>query len=241
MNVRSELLEIIKENESLINNEEFDKLYYEVSKHRNLVPSELTQLLYKAGINPLEHMKYIPKHFLSFSKIKEFNIPKNIEDISDNAFWGCISLTSIIIPDSVVSMGSTVFGSCKSLKDVKLPDSLQHIGEGTFSHCDNLSNINISKNLTHLPDHLFLFCSSLTEIDISNIETIGQAVFSGCDNLKTIKLGINLKSINLWAIPNEVESIYYAGTVEEWKKVDKRYMLNKIVHCKDGDVNFVAI
>ena len=241
MDIKPEILRIIKENESLINNEEFEELYNKILKSHNLVSNDLTYLFYKAGINPLDSMKFVPKDFLAFSEIKNFSIPKNIKEIKDYAFWSCKFLESIIIPNSVLYIGSNVFGMCSNLKNIKLPDSLQSIGRSTFLKCDNLSNINIPKNITHLPDLLFLSCLSLTNIDISNVETIGQSVFAGCDNLKHIELGTNLKLIDLWAIPDEVKNIYYAGTIKEWKKVEKKCTLDKVVHCKDGDTSFQNI
>ena len=63
-------------------------------------------------------------------------------EIWNQAFLGCISLTSITIPDNVTSIGLGAFSQCSSLVSITIPSSVTSIGEAAFDYCDNLTTIN---------------------------------------------------------------------------------------------------
>ena len=71
-----------------------------------------------------------PKYFHG-----EYEIPNSVTSIGDSAFWGCSSLTSIIIPNSVTRIGGGAFGNCDSLTSVTIPNSVTSIGAYAFSDC----------------------------------------------------------------------------------------------------------
>jgi hypothetical protein len=43
-------------------------------------------------------------------------IPGSVTGIGDSAFWGCKSLTKVVIPSSVISIGFQAFAFCKKVK-----------------------------------------------------------------------------------------------------------------------------
>ena len=75
----------------------------------------------------------------------DIRIPETINGvkvavISDCAFEGCESLTSVIIPEnSVYSIGDEAFKNCDSLTSVTIPDSVASIGDRVFEGCDSLT------------------------------------------------------------------------------------------------------
>ena len=62
--------------------------------------------------------------------------------ISKGAFWGCSSLTSVIIPKGVTSIEDNTFSGCNSLTSIEIPDTVTSIGEEAFYYCDSLTTIN---------------------------------------------------------------------------------------------------
>jgi hypothetical protein len=63
-------------------------------------------------------------------------LPDGVTSISERAFDGCSSLTSITISDSVTSIGIGAFINCKSLTTITIPDSVTSIGEQAFQYCE---------------------------------------------------------------------------------------------------------
>jgi len=58
-------------------------------------------------------------------------IPDSVTRIVHCAFYGCSSLTSVMIPDSVTYIGYGAFAGCSSLISIVIPDSVTYIGPGT--------------------------------------------------------------------------------------------------------------
>ena len=69
-----------------------------------------------------------------------------VTGISDSAFSGCESLTSIEIPKSVKSIGEYGFLVCKNLKSIVIPESVTSIKETAFLGCSNLRKIVVNEN-----------------------------------------------------------------------------------------------
>ena len=68
-------------------------------------------------------------------------IPNNVIIIEDSAFYGCESLTAIIIGNRITSIEDFAFDGCKKLTSIIIPDSVTSIGEYAFSDCESLSTI----------------------------------------------------------------------------------------------------
>ena len=67
----------------------------------------------------------------------------------DYAFYGCGSLTSVVIGDSVASIGSSAFYNCSSLTSIVIPNSVTSIGDYAFCNCYRLVEvINKSSHIT---------------------------------------------------------------------------------------------
>ena len=107
--------------------------------------------------------------------------------ISNYAFTGCTSLTSINIPDSVTSIGGGAFSDCTSLTSINIPDGVTSIGDSAFDGCSSLTSINIPDGETSIGWRTFCGCSSLTSINIPNsVTSIGDDAFSDCSNLSDV-------------------------------------------------------
>ena len=116
------------------------------------------------------------------------------------AFYGCSSLTSIIIPSSVTSIGQSAFNRCPNLKTVTFEAGSQvtSIGETAFTYCLDLTSINIPERVTSIGESAFYNCTSLINVTIpSSVTTIGTYVFAYCSSLQTVTFeeGSQLTSI----------------------------------------------
>ena len=71
---------------------------------------------------------------------------KPVTSIWDQAFYDCISLTSVTIGNSLTSIGNQAFYACGSLTSITIPDSVTSIGDGAFDNCSRLKYITVEGN-----------------------------------------------------------------------------------------------
>ena len=100
-------------------------------------------------------------------------IPTNINgltvtNIGQQAFYGCTSLSSIIIPNSVTSIGQEAFMKCTNLAYVTLSNGVASIGDYAFGMCFILTNITIPSSVTNIGTLVFLDCFSLPAIIVDS-------------------------------------------------------------------------
>ena len=148
--------------------------------------------------------------------LSEIVIPENIDGvkitiISEDAFSGCRSLTSITLPFIGASRDGTsntyfgyIFGaSSYSENSSYVPSSLKKViitgGESisnyAFYNCTSLETVTIEEGsvLTSIGDYAFCGCTSLESIEIpNNVTSIGNDAFDDCNSL-TYNVKENLK------------------------------------------------
>jgi hypothetical protein len=89
------------------------------------------------------------------------------------AFYGCQSLTNLIIGNSVTNIGvggldTVAFEYCTSLISVTIGTNVTSIGGAAFESCRALVNITIPDSVTSIGDHAFGACYALTNISIGS-------------------------------------------------------------------------
>lgn len=130
----------------LIENDDLVSLYdkmLEVASSEDYpeLTSQMTQVLYAAGIDPLHYLNDIPTFFLTQSDIENLDIPNHIEVIGDYAFSDCLKLTSVKIGKSVNDICEYAFAGCMRLKSIDIPDSVDIIEDTAFEGCISLKEI----------------------------------------------------------------------------------------------------
>ncbi len=112
-----------------------------------------------------------------------YSIKEGVRIICNNAFWGCRSLTDIVIPDSVTSIGDKAFFHCESLTSFVIPNGVTRIGNGAFLGCSSLKEVAIPDSVTSIGDGAFASCRSLSNIVIHDgVTSIGDGAFWGCSS-----------------------------------------------------------
>ncbi|MBE6558972.1 MAG: hypothetical protein E7661_08225 [Ruminococcaceae bacterium] len=134
--------------------------------------------------------------FYGCSSLTSIVIPDGVTNISNSAFRGCHSLTSIVIPDSVTTVDDYAFEDCRELSNIIFGENshLKNIGKYVFSGCINLTLINVPSHVTIIDDCAFFNCSSLQSVGIadnSQLTSIGSSAFYNCRRLTSIKFGEN--------------------------------------------------
>jgi len=133
--------------------------------------------------------------FLGCVYLTSITIPESVTSIGQQAFSGCSSLTNVIIPNSVNSIGSYAFYNCTSLASLNIPNGVTSIGQQAFYN-SSLTSVTIPSSITSIGNQAFSGCSRLTSVTIpSSVTSIGQQAFSGCSSLTNVTIPSSVTSI----------------------------------------------
>ena len=87
-----------------------------------------------------------------------------VTSIGNNAFEGCVDMTSVTLPNSLTNIGNGAFWECSSLKSVYIPEGVTTIGEGAFHNCFSLVSVFIPSSVTSIGSSAFSKCNNLTRV-----------------------------------------------------------------------------
>ena len=138
------------------------------------------------------------------------SIPEDAVKIGDDAFSGCVGLTSITIPESVSSIGSCAFLNCSGLTSITIPNRVTYIGGAVFSGCSGLSSIIVEKDNTRYDSrndcnaiidkkNNTLLSGCMNTVIPEDVVKIGNTAFSGCCGLTSLDIPNSITSIESYA------------------------------------------
>ena len=113
--------------------------------------------------------------------------------------WKAGIVKKVVIKDGVLSIPDHAFNAHTGITEITIPASVTDIGVGAFFRCTGISEI-------HIPE---------------GVQTIFNETFYGCSNLKTLYFPISLtKVIGFATTESGLTDVYYAGTEDDWKKIE---------------------
>ena len=149
-----------------------------------------------------EEVKTIGSHaFRNFTKLKEVVLTPRIRSIGAYAFYGCSSLTNLVLYEGT-SIGNNAFAKCYALnsfaynsgnskKSARVADTGNNLGTAigaqAFADCTNLQSVEIPSSITDIGESAFEGCTGLQSVTIdANTDRLNDTVFFNCENLKEV-------------------------------------------------------
>ena len=222
MYIHAALKEWLENKIEYLDDNNFEALYKDMSYPDILSKGHLTDALFTVGINPLDHMSYVPTNFMNNSQeIFQLVLPKHIEHIRRTAF------------------------SWSQLKEIIINDNCKHINDGAFVYCDWLQQIHFDKTsqLEEIGDSCFDACVSLKRITLpDSLKLIKTNAFGRTSSLEYCSIG-NHTSIEEGAFVNsKLKTLWFRGTMYEYRTLPKSpsclYHSNiERIICNDGVIN----
>ncbi len=159
--------------------------------------------------------------YLNGELVEKVEFEKGTESIGNYVFYGCNSITEVIIPDSVETIGEYAFNCCYSLETIKIGTGIKEIGDCAFedtSYWNNRSNwknnvlylgnvllkaqsniygtCQIQEGTTIILNRAFEYCQSLTGVVFpESLEIIGDNAFNNCNRLTVADIPKNVTYI----------------------------------------------
>lgn len=147
------------------------------------------------------------------SEVRAVVLPRNLSELSKNAFAFCGNLESFEI-DHHNEHFTTIEGVLHT-KDRKqllrfpsgyqgvnyiIEDTVTHIADGAFCATANLETITLTSNLKSIGSRAFEYCTKLSSLVLpSSVEIIGERAFQYCDHLFSIMLPRSIQEIGDYA------------------------------------------
>ena len=137
-------------------------------------------------------------------------LPTSVKTIGDNAFDGCVNLTSVtqvgssddaVFPASVTSIGKFAFEGCGKLNmTFGEAKALTTIGDNAFEGCISLQHVEFATGsaLYYIGKEAFME-SGVSVVDLAGTQVteIGFSAFEGCASLAKLTLPETIEIINI--------------------------------------------
>ncbi|EAX90622.1 surface antigen BspA-like [Trichomonas vaginalis G3] len=140
---------------------------------------------------PLSVCKFGKNSFNGCKLLQTVFFGDNLSMISDNCFENCISLRTISFVDISVSanISQYAFSGCSSLSSVTLKKGILSLDMFCFSGCTSLNKINIPSTVVFIGTNAFQNTNieTITFSPDSHMRVLNQYVFSGCNTLRNIE------------------------------------------------------
>lgn len=156
--------------------------------------------------------------FYDCTDLKTINIPSTVSSInlSDNDFYGCVSLKAFIVSSDnpyYSSAGGVLFNKAKTIiyrypqaksGAYTVPSTVKTIGEYAFYGCESLTSASLPNSITSICDAAFYGCKALTSINIpTSLTELGSGVFYGDYSLSSeIMIPSGVRRISEFAFYN---------------------------------------
>ena len=144
--------------------------------------------------------KFKTKMLFAVKTLREYAIPSSVSEISDNAFYNCRHLKTLVLPLRLKSVYAFHFSSCDSLYSISIDEKNPYLcSDGSVLYnkdkselvfvCHTVRKMSIPSSVTQIGDYAFYKCTDFSSLKLpSGVHWIGSYAFAGCKSLTSVTL-----------------------------------------------------
>lgn len=154
-----------------------------------------------------DDVEQINEYAFNYTDIKRLIVPKNINEIPDEAFLGCSNMEYAELNSKKI--GYCAFEGCSKLAEVYIKDQIKETEYSSFTGCTSLKKVRI--------DNIASWCNINFKDVKSNPLFYAKSLAIGTNDIKDLQIPEGIKRINPYSftngdfehinIPNSVDSI----------------------------------
>lgn len=154
-----------------------------------------------------DDVEQINEYAFNYTDIKRLIVPKNINEIPDEAFLGCSNMEYAELNSKKI--GYCAFEGCSKLAEVYIKDQIKETEYSSFIGCTSLKKVRI--------DDIASWCNINFKSEDSNPLFYAKSLAIGTNDIKDLQIPEGIKRINPYSfingdfehinIPNSVDSI----------------------------------
>ena len=181
--------------------------------------------------------------FYGCASVTKIDFGNTVASIGSSAFEGCSQISDVVLPDSVVSIGDSAFKNCSQLKNFNIGSGLKNVGRHAFDNChEYLYHEGYQGKYVGGGENIFQILIEFidkswweTHYIIDKTKIIASGTYDQSYYLTAVMFPESVVAISdeAFADCQSLESIYYAGTAENWKNVaigtGNDYLINATV------------
>ena len=134
------------------------------------------------------------------TSLTEFRIPNSLQNLGQDAFAKCTSLTTFIVSfecENYCAIDGALYSKDASVlmvwpqgrTDVNISETTETIGFSSFGEFKNLGNVALPNSVKRIESFAFNNCENLEEVKLSDsLGFLGQGSFYSCSSLESIEL-----------------------------------------------------
>lgn len=207
---------------------------------------EVPKILYDSNNVPYDVVA-IYKGGFRYCDFSSISLPKEIQEIGEEAFAYCLKLTSFTLPYNCSAISPSMLMDCRELetffyqtesgKTTTGNSIVKQVGDHAFINCVKLKAFNCPSSLVYVGDSAFNNCKKITTIffpktdetnpaDVPEEEriTLGNYAFAQCELLTMVYF-----DVNMWKVGQHVFNrcnkqklnINYTGSVDDFEDPSK--------------------
>lgn len=160
------------------------------------------------------------KLFIQGKELIDVGFPDEISEIKNYAFFGCTSITNVVMQENINRVGEQSFSECVNLREVTMFGEIETISDGAFEYCTSLIGIHLPPvGMFKIGSRAFAHCKKLRHIVVpQTVEQINKFAFYRCDELEEINLPASLAAIGDSAFGDcrQLSTVIFEGNLERW-------------------------